>query len=120
MEDNVLAHYVFIQLALKVELDSGGDFEPSLARCHTCAHIGGAYACGERSESAVCTGVAVGADDAFARCNYAFFGEQCVLNAHIAHIVIMLYIILARKSPALESVSCGLYILVGCEVVHYH
>jgi len=102
MEDNVLAHYILIELACKVELDSRWNLEPSLACCHTCAHICGTNACGECSKSAVCTGVAVCADDTFAAGYDAFFGKQSVFDAHFSDIIIILDVVLSCKSPALE------------------
>ena len=46
MKDNVLSRNVgTVELSLKLKLDSRGNLEPSLSRCHTSRHIGASDTC---------------------------------------------------------------------------
>ena len=78
-----------------------GHLEPCHAGGHAGGHIGGAHTGGERAQCTVGAGVAVCADDAVARGHDAFFGQQGVLDAHLAHIVEVEDVVLVGKLAAL-------------------
>ena len=63
--------------------------------------------------------MAVGADDAIARRHDAFFGQEGVLNAHLAHIVKVEDVVLVGKLPALLGLGSALDVLIGDEVVQH-
>ena len=117
MQNDVLACDRLVQLTLEFDLDGGGDLEPSHALCHTGGHIRGADAGGERAHRAVGAGVAVRADDAVARCHDALFGQERVLNAHLANVVEVEDVVLVCELAALLGLGRALDVLVGHEVV---
>ena len=117
VQDQVLAGDVGAELALEHELDGRGHLEPCHAGGHTGGHIGGANAGGECAQCAVGAGVAVGADDAVTGCHNAFFGQQSVLDAHLAHIVEVEDVVLVGELAALLGLGRALDVLVGNEVV---
>ena len=98
---------------------AAGHLEPCHAGGHTGGHIGGAHAGGERAQCTVGAGVAVGADDAVTRRHDAFFGQQGVLDAHLAHIVEIEDVVLVGKLAALLGLLRALDVLVGDEVVQH-
>ena len=117
VEDEVFAGNFRRQLAVQHELDGGRHLEPCHAGSHAGGHIGGANAGGECAQCAVSTGVAVGADDAVTGCHNAFFGQQSVLDAHLAHIVEVEDVVLVGELAALLGLGRALDVLVGNEVV---
>ena len=117
MEDEVFAGNFRRQLAVQHELDGGRHLEPCHAGSHAGGHIGGADAGGECAQCAVGAGVAVGADDAVTGCHDAFFGQQSVLDAHLAHIVEIEDVVLVGELAALLGLGRALDVLVGNEVV---
>ena len=119
VEDEVLAADAGTELALEDELDGGGHLEPCHAGGHTGGHIGGAHTGGECTQCTVGAGVAVGADDAVTRRHDAFFGQEGVLHAHLAHIVEIEDIVLIGKLAALLGLLRALDVLVGDKVIQH-
>ena len=117
VEDEVFAGNFRRQLAVQHELDGGRHLEPCHAGSHAGGHIGGANAGGECAQCTVGAGVAVGADDAVTGCHDAFFGQQSVLDAHLAHIVEIEDVVLVGELAALLGLGRALDVLVGNEVV---
>ena len=70
-------------------------------------------------QRAVGAGVAVGADDAVAGGDDAFFGQQGVFNAHLAHVVEVEDVVLVCKGAALLGLGGALDVLVGHKVVQH-
>ena len=64
--------------------------------------------------------MAVSSDDAVAGSDESFFGEQSVLDAHIAHIEIIPDAVLLSEITALLALCGCLDILIGSKVIHYH
>ena len=56
-------------------------------------------------------------DDAVTGCHDAFFGQQSVLDAHLAHIVEVEDVVLVGELAALLGLGRALDVLVGNEVV---
>ena len=119
MQNDVLACDRLVQLTLEFDLDGGGDLEPGHALCHTGGHIRGADAGGERAHRAVGAGVAVRADDAVARGHDALFGQERVLNAHLADVVEVEDVVLVCELAALLGLGRALDVLVGDKVVEH-
>ena len=119
VQNDVLAGDGLVQLTLQLDLDGGGDLEPGHAFRHAGGHIGGADAGGERAHRTVGTGVAVRADDAVARSHDALFGQQCVLNAHAAHVEKVEDIVLVGELAALLGLGRALDVLVGDKVIQH-
>ena len=119
VQDDVLAGDRRWQLTGELDLDGGGHLEPRHALGHAGGHIGGADAGGERAHRAVGAGVAVGADDAVARGHDALFGQQRVLNAHLADIVEVEDVVLVCELAALLGLGRALDVLVGDKVVEH-
>ena len=63
--------------------------------------------------------VAVGADGAVPRRHDAFFGQEGVLHAHLAHIVEIEDIVLIGKLAALLGLLRALDVLVGDKVIQH-
>ena len=63
--------------------------------------------------------MAVRTDDAVARGHDAFFGQQGVLDAHLAHIVEVENVVFVGELAALLGLGCALDVLVGHEVVQH-
>ena len=118
-QDDVLAGDIGFQLSGQVHPDGGGHLEPGLARRHGCAHVRGAHAGGEGAQGAVGAGVGVGADDGLAGGNQSLLRQEGVLDAHGAHVVVVVDVELPGKGPALLALGGGLDVLVGGEVVHH-
>ena len=119
VQDHVLAGHPALQLAGQVELNGAGYLEPGLAGSHAGGHIGGTHPGGEGTHGAVGAGVAVGADDAVAGGHNALFREQCMLNAHLPHVEVVVDVVLPGKGAHLLALLSGLNVLVGGEVVHH-
>ena len=119
MQDDVLAGNPRAQLALENELDRARHLEPCLASRHACREVGRANAGRERAQRAVGAGVAVRADDQLAGSGQTFFREQRMLDAHCADVEEVNDVILLRKLTALQTLLCGLDVLVRSEVIHY-
>ena len=117
MQDQVLAGDAGAELALEHELDGRGYLEPCHAGGHAGSHIGGAYAGGEGTQCTIGAGVAVRTDHAVACGHDAFFRQQGVLNAHLAHIVEVEDVVLVGELAALLGLGRALDVLVGNEVV---
>ena len=98
VQDDVLAADPRAKLALHVELEALGHLEPRLARGHARGRVGGADARGERAERAVGAGVRVGADDHVAGPHDALLGQERVLHAHAADLVVVGDALLLRES----------------------
>ena len=61
----------------------------------------------------------VRADDGLAGGHQALFGKQCVLDAHLPHVEIVVNVKPPGKGAALLALGGGLDVLVGGEVVHH-
>ena len=116
-QDDVLAAAVGGKLSHQVKTNGRGNLEPSHTGRHACGHVCAADAGGKCTEGTVGTGVAVCADNAVARCHNPLFGKQCVLNAHLAHIVEVADAVTARKFTAGLGLLGSLDVLVGNKVV---
>ena len=117
VEDEVLAGHPRGQRSGQNEPDGSRHLEPCHASGHAGRHIGGADTGGESAQRTVGAGMAVCANDAVARCHDAFFGQQRVLNAHLAHIIEVEDVVLVGKLAALLGLGRALDVLVGHEVV---
>src|SRR5699024_5265138 len=116
-EDQVLARDPLGQAAGEDEADGRRHLEPGHAGGHARRHVGGTHAGGKGPPGAVGAGVAVRADDAVAGGDDALFGQQGVLDAHLAHVVEVEDVVLVGKLPALLGLGGALDVLVGDEVV---
>ncbi len=94
-----------------------GHLEPRLAGRHARGRVGGADAGRERAERAVRAGVRVGADDDVAGADHALLGQQRVLDAHAADLVVVRDALLARELAHHLGLLGGLDVLVGRVVV---
>ena len=82
-------------------------------------HVGGADTGGEGTQCTIGAGVTVRADDAVACGHDAFFRQQGVLNAHLAHIVEVKDIVFVGELAALLGLGGTLDVLVGHKVVQH-
>ncbi len=105
------------QGALELEQMGLGDPEPGLAGSHRAGQIGGAHAGGESAQSAVRAGVGVGAQDHVAGPDQALLGQEGMLHAHPAHVVVVDDPVLLRELAHLLDQSGRLDVLVRREVV---
>ena len=119
VEDQILAGHPGAELALQHEFDGGRHLEPCHAGGHTGGHVGGAHTGGESTQRTVGAGVAVGTDDAVTGGHDAFFGQESMLDAHLAHIVEVQDVVLVGKLPALLGLGRALDVLVGHEVIQH-
>ena len=119
-QDHVLAGHEGTELAGEIHPDGGGHLEPGLAGGHGRAQIRGANAGGEGAQRTVGAGVRVGADDGLARGHQALLRQEGVLDAHGAHVIVVVDIELPGEGPALLALGGGLDVLVGGEVIHHH
>jgi len=119
VQDQVLAGHAGAELALEHKLDGRGHLEPCHAGGHTGGHVGGANAGGEGTQCTVGAGVAVRTDDAVTGGHDAFFGQQGVLDAHLAHIVEVEDIVFVGELAALLGLGGTLDVLVGHKVVQH-
>ena len=119
VQDQVLAGDAGAELALEHELDGRGHLEPCHAGGHAGSHIGGADTGGEGTQCTIGAGVAVRTDHAVACGHDAFFRQQSVLNAHLAHIVEVKDVVLVGELAALLGLGGALDVLVGHKVVQH-
>ena len=119
VQDQVLAGDAGAELALEHELDGRGHLEPCHAGGHAGSHIGGADTGGEGTQCTIGAGVAVRTDHAVACGHDAFFRQQSVLNAHLAHIVEVKDIVFVGELAALLGLGGALDVLVGHKVVQH-
>ena len=117
VQDDVLAGDAGGQLALDLEQQRLGHLEPRTPRGVAHAGVGGAHARGERAQRAVGAGVAVRADDEVARAHDALLGQQRVLDAHAAHLVVVGNALLACEVAHDLGLLGALDVLVGHVVV---
>ena len=117
VQDDVLAGDAGSQLALDLEQQRLGHLEPRLAGGVAHTGVGGAHARGERAQRAVRAGVAVRADDEVARADDALLGEQRMLDAHAAHLVVVGDTLLAREIAHDLGLLGALDVLVGDVVI---
>ena len=118
-QNHVLAGDEGPELPGEVYFNGGGHLEPGLARRHGGAHVRGPHAGGEGPQGSVGAGVGVGADDGLAGGHQALFGKQGVLNAHFAHIEVVVDVKAAGEGAALLALGGGLDVFVGGEVIHH-
>ena len=110
---------VFRKASGEVELQRAGNLEPGLAGGHTRGQIGGAHSGGESAQSAVGAGMGIRTDDGFA-CGYqTFFRKKGVFDAHLSHIIEVVYFKSPGKAAAFLALFSALYIFVRRKVVHY-
>ena len=117
VEDDVLAADPGLHLALEHDLDGLRHLEPALAGRHADGHVRGADARGERADRAVGAGMAVRADDDLARSDETLLGQQRMLDAHAADLIVMDDLLRTREIAHLLGHRGGLDVLVGHEVV---
>ena len=120
VKDDVLTRDMRTGSTRKNEFDSGGNLEPSLARCHTARHVAGADTRGECAERAVGAGVRVRADDDVTGNDETFFGKERMLYAHLSDVVEMYDFLFRAEITAHLALDRRLDILVGREMVHDH
>ena len=111
VQDDVLAAHPRAELAADDELDRRRHLEPRLAGRHAGGRVGRADAGRERAERAVRAGVAVGADDEVAGADDALLGQERVLDAHAADLVVV------RDSLRADEVAHDLGLLGGLDVL---
>ena len=119
-ENHILAGDEGTKLAGEVDANGGGNLEPRLASRHGRTHIGGADAGGKRAQRAIGAGMGIGADDGLTGGYQPFFRQERMLDAHLAHIIVVIQIKFPGKGAALLALCGGLDVLVGGEMVHNH
>ena len=119
MQNDILAGDGALDGAGQLDLDGGGHLEPGHALGHTGSHIGGAYAGGECADRTVGAGVAVRADDAVTGGHDALFGQQRMLNAHLADIVEVEDVVFIGELAALFGLGGAFDILIGHKMVEH-
>ena len=119
MEDHIFSGNIFLRLAGQDYLDGCRHLEPGFACGHSGGHVGASHSCGKGSQSAVGACVGIRSDYALSGGHKAFFRQQGVFNAHVAHIVEVVYIEFSGKGPGLSALLSGLDVFVGNEMVHY-
>ena len=117
VQNHVLAADPRLHLARQHNLNGFRHLEPAFARRHAYAHIRRTDARGECAHRAIGAGVAVRADDDFARRDNALFRQQRVLDAHAAHFVVVDDVLRAREFAHLLGQRRGLDILVRHKVI---
>ena len=119
VQNEVFAGNALVQFAFQLKLDGGGNFKPYLAAHHYSRYIRGAYARGERAQSAVSAGVGIRAYHHRPRPGYAFFGQKRMLDAHFSHVEEVFNVIFAGKVAHALALLSGLYVPVGSKVVEH-
>ena len=119
VQNDILAGDGALDGAGQLDLDGGGHLEPGHALGHTGSHIGGAYAGGECADRTVGAGVAVRADDAVTGGHDALFGQQRMLNAHLADIVEVEDVVFIGELAALFGLGGAFDILIGHKMVEH-
>ncbi len=119
-EDDVLAGRKRTGFAVQDDLDRFRDFEPVAAGHHRERKVGRAHAGAERSECAVGTGVAVGADNDVAGDDKPFFGQQGMLDPHIFFVEKVLHAVFLGKITADARLIGRCDVFGGNEVVEHN
>ena len=117
VEDDVLAGNARVKLAVDLEEQRLGHLEPRLARGIAHGGVGGANASGECAKGAIGAGMGIGADDQIARAHDALLGQQRVLDAHAADLVVMRDALFTGEIAHLLGLLGAFDVLVGNVVV---
>jgi len=93
---------------------------PDLTGRHRDGDVSGAHPGGEGAQGTVGAGVRVGPDGEIARKHQALLGQQDVLNAHLANVIMMGESLFLGKAAHHGALLCALDVLVGSEVIRHH
>ena len=116
-QDEVLAPHPGSEFSRISELHRRRYPQPDLSQGHGHGQVGGAHPGGKSPQGAVGTGVGVGSHDDLSRQHQALLRQKHVLDAHPAHLEIVLYLLLQGEGAYCGALLGGTHVPRGCEVV---